>query len=513
MNNRIIHFVFNEDIESDSLGSFNKSISDIGLPVWPVPYDVTTFQTCIKTLGSSYKISIWIHLQANDKTDQKVKLDKLPGILFFSKFYKSFGVELSKKVRFVTRLPVPESEKAKNLKLDEHLISVPVFVDTAVDKECQKKEWLVDVGNIKIKDDETDTEDDSILRIPSNSAFLVEFLQRNKIDEINRYLCNVKEFLSKINLQPDKLWHEALLSLVEYKERNPFQGKYWDFKKDIFDRTFILDKKAIGYAETVCKDFSKIEHDVRLNSTTKQWEIKVNFFYALFERVKFIKDGFDWTNAPEEASTLYVLHESLHQEHKLDYRTVAGIGNFPKTVEDADYQADAFAIVIEFCRFYFESNRSNLTAKSIREKLVRIIRIAIETTFSFNPIGQLSGIQVRRVNRYLIWFYQIGLIEKRITDSLATSIAFSESLNILSAKPIVEISGPGLYVNKSKDRLLYDLNDYNRHVEELVIFKDNVIERYGRTNNFRIESLIEGLKTSNYNTIYNYFSTLLWSKS
>src|SRR5438552_18406568 len=104
MNNRIIHFVFNEDIDNDTLGSFNTSISNIGLPVWPVPYDISTFQTCLKALGSSYKISIWIHIQANDQTEQKLKLNKLKGILFFSnKVYKAFGIEISKKVRFVTR--------------------------------------------------------------------------------------------------------------------------------------------------------------------------------------------------------------------------------------------------------------------------------------------------------------------------------------------------------------------------------------------------------------------------
>ena len=514
MNNRIIHFVFNEDIENDTLGSFTTSISNIGIPVWPVPYDISTFQTCLKALGSSYKISVWIHIQANDQTEQKQKLNKLKGIFFFSKeFYKAFGIEIAKKVRFVTRLPVPENEKFKSVSLDESSVSVPVFVDTAVDKECLKKEWLINVGDIKIKDDETDTEDDSILRIPSSSPFLVKFLQENKIDEINKSLCSTKDFILKISEQSEIFWHEALLKLIGFDKPNPFQNKYWEFRKDVFTNFFVLNSADANYEETISKNFANIEEDVKLNTNRKQWEIKLNFFYAIFEREKNIKDGFDWAKAPQEASALYVLHEALHQEHKLDYRTVRGIGNFPKTVEDADYQADAFAVVIEFCRYYYENKSNTLTSKLLREKIVRIIRIAIETTFSFNPLGQLSGIQVRRVNRYLIWFYQIGLIEKRITDSISFSEALKEILNILSVKPVIEISGPALYVNKAKDRILYDLNDYNKHEEELVIFKDNIIERYGKTRDFRLETLIEGLKTSNYKIIYDYISNLFWSKT
>ena len=89
----------------------------------------------------------------------------------------------------------------------------------------------------------------------------------------------------------------------------------------------------------------------------------------------------------------------------------------------------------------------------------------------------------------------------------------TEILNILSVKPVIEISGPALYVNKAKDRILYDLNDYNRHDEELVIFSDNVIKRFGKTRDFKIETLIEGFKTSNYKIIYDYISNLFWAKT
>src|SRR5438045_712134 len=107
MNSRIIHFVFNEDMPKDSLGSFNKSIAEIGIPVWPIPRDISMFQTCLSAIGGDFKISIWIHLQANDETPQKKEYDRLEGIKFLrDKFYKAFGIDIAKKVRFVTRLPV-----------------------------------------------------------------------------------------------------------------------------------------------------------------------------------------------------------------------------------------------------------------------------------------------------------------------------------------------------------------------------------------------------------------------
>jgi hypothetical protein len=508
MKNKTIHFVFNEDKKDDKLGAFNTRITKLG-PVWTVPRDIDSFLQCISVLDKSHNITIWVHLGAQELNDA----DQYDGNVWVQDiFSKKFDALITKKLRFISRPGF--RHPFLHIDLPTEKIALPVIQITEVDKGFDDESKFILINElVLIEGKNINFEEDSILRIPLNSPFLVKFLQENKIDEINKSLCSMKDFLLKISEQSELLWHEALLKLIDFDKNNPFQNKFWEFKKDILTKSFVLDPAESNYGMTISKNFDMVTEDVKLNALNKQWEIKLNFFYALFEREKSIKDGFEWTNAPNEAAALYVLHEALHQEHKLDYRTVNGIGNFPKTVEIADYQADAFAVIIEFCRYYFDGKSDNLTTKLLREKIVRIIRIAIETTFSFNPLGQLSGIQVRRVNRYLIWFYQIGMIEKYIIDSIPLTDSLAEILNILSVKPVIEISGPALYVNKAKDRILYDLNDYNRHDEELVIFKDNTIERFGKTRDFQLETLIEGFKKSNYKIIYDYISNLFWSKT
>jgi len=54
------------------------------------------------------------------------------------------------------------------------------------------------------------------------------------------------------------------------------------------------------------------------------------------------------TKDVDRAIRVVLIHEGLHYyQHNLSQVTVEGIGRFPKIVEDADYQADIYAILYE----------------------------------------------------------------------------------------------------------------------------------------------------------------------
>lgn len=517
MENKIIHFVFNEDDPQDKNTTFSKQILIKALPCWLV-IDMPGFLACLNTLPDNYYITIWVHLQAS----QKSSIEYYAGEETASQLKTKFGDKLY--FEYITRAhPTPLVHATNG-------IPIPVIHINNFSEKIQESKYHHLVSGLKDKlptDNSTDDEmeDESILKkhISLEDPFIKNFLlNQNANKVINDDFIELKKFLSKIDFNSD-LWFQSLFSKYEIEIDKDFGSDYWNYKSSVYKNHFGLEDDKI---ETDTISIENTGEDIQFirerdGKEIKLWHAKLNFFYAVTGR--FTSKTVD-INSKEvsainfekvkQATRLYILHEALHQLHKLDFKTVKGIGNFPKTVEEADYQADAFAIITEFAYFCSGKSLSDTTQDELLQELREIIRTAIETTFSFNPLGKdLRAIQIRRVNRYLIWFYQLGIIEGKFSQKFADSTqALKYILTALSKKPIIEISGPSIYVNKSKDRIFYNLNDIT-HKEEIALFKDNEIIRVGTETAFDLKPLYEGLKKSNFDSVKTFIDKIFFSKA
>lgn len=210
--------------------------------------------------------------------------------------------------------------------------------------------------------------------------------------------------------------------------------------------------------------------------TDSRWFIDDSFFIALNNRLK----------TPDEikkAIRLFLFHEALHyKKHKLGTNNATDIGSFPKVLETADYQADVYGLMNEYG--YIINNGIDIL--DVKKFFLDSIDIATETMWSFDDRGHnLEEIQIRRLNRYLIWYWQYVRIEKE--GSSIDSI-----IQILEEKPVIEVNGM-----KTKDggnRFFYDLTRRTSSHLEIAIFKDNEVTRHGSSSPIPIESLIEGVK-------------------
>lgn len=210
-----------------------------------------------------------------------------------------------------------------------------------------------------------------------------------------------------------------------------------------------------------------------------KWVVDDSFFLALRRRLKDLP-------AILQAVRLFLFHEALHyKKHRLNSHTVVEIGSFPKVLETADYQSDVYAIINE----YGYSLAQNSVGASVQAFFLKAIGVATETMWSFDDNGQpLEEIQIRRLNRYMIWYWQCARIEQEGKD-LATI------LKILSDKPVIELNG--LVTREDDNRFYFVLEKRKDTPLELAIFYKNELVRSGSATNLPIENLVEGVRQMN----------------
>jgi hypothetical protein len=207
-----------------------------------------------------------------------------------------------------------------------------------------------------------------------------------------------------------------------------------------------------------------------------QWHVDDNFFASLAKRI---------TTESEVLSAirLFLFHEALHyKRHRLTDLTTTNIGSFPKVLETADYQADVYALFNE----YGYHVKMNGPVTDLREFFMSAIRTATETMWSFDDNGEpLEEIQIRRLNRYLNWYWQYSRIENDGQD-------INSILAILEEKPVIELNG--LKTKEENNRFFFILEKRRDQPLELAVFYNNQIIRDGSATNLVIEVLVQGVK-------------------
>lgn len=78
--------------------------------------------------------------------------------------------------------------------------------------------------------------------------------------------------------------------------------------------------------------------------------------------------------------------------------------------------------------------------------------------WAFDDRGKVEEIQIKRVSRYLIWYWQYVLIERYGNTR-------DEIITILEEKPLIEING--LKTKELNNRFFYDLNKRNSRYLEI----------------------------------------------
>lgn len=286
--------------------------------------------------------------------------------------------------------------------------------------------------------------------------------------EWNNVLTNtVPKFIANLREKGGKNWYNYLDTHISW---SPFTVPFWNHLEPLVNNK-LLSNDSINLSNTVVAD--GFDYD----QTKYEWSIDNGFFIAvnnrLREKEKIVRAG-----------RLFLLHESLHYSFNgINKQVATDIGSFPKVVENADYQADIYALLHEYA--YSKLPGGDYNEKEAKEWFINTIGIMTETMWSFDDQGSLiKEMQVRRMNRYLIWYWQC------IRIKYATTLA--DILDILSEKPVIEFSG--LRIKASNQRVFYNLTAMSKDVCELGVYANGKVTRATPAN---YKDLIEGFRERN----------------
>ena len=227
-----------------------------------------------------------------------------------------------------------------------------------------------------------------------------------------------------------------------------------------------------------------IEDSFRLNPENA-WQIDDHWLARLAKRIP--KDS-----ERQRALRQLVLHEAVHRGPQALTRTSSqGIGRFPKVLEEVDYHADVWAMLYEYA---LTDGISKSEVEKPQRFFLELVRLATETMWAFDDDGsEIHRVQIRRLNRYLVWYWQYLRIERGASRS--ETMTRDELFEVLAEKPILELAGPTIVTRD--ERVFFELDAKRVSVPELSIYHHGELYRHGARRDFSITELLDGVRQRN----------------
>lgn len=286
----------------------------------------------------------------------------------------------------------------------------------------------------------------------------------------------IKPFITTISGNQSATWLETICDQDQYKKVSKNVSYAWQDVPGI-KGTSLKDDKIDQLIRDVDDGFEYTEK-------TNAWSLDDGFLFGL--KVRLDKNpNTDFL----QAGRLFFFHEALHYSkngHSLTKEVATGIGQFPKVIEEADYQADVWALLTEYK--YSSIYESDKLKDGIKIFFCNAIETAVETMWSFVDNGSvLTSFQIRSMNRFLNWYWQWLKIE-----SLDGTGTLPEVICILFQKPVIEFAGAPM--DLKAHRTYYKLNVRNTQGLQLAAFEGNKVYRFASPT---IEDIVKGFRTFN----------------
>ncbi len=281
----------------------------------------------------------------------------------------------------------------------------------------------------------------------------------------------MKGFIRQEQRNPVKLW---IASLLASPAGHPAFTGMWRALPQLSDTP--LSHTRVDLTTRAVEDSFRLTID-------NAWQIDDGWLARLALRIPDEEER-------QRAMRMLVLHESAHRGPQgLTGTSSKGVGRFPKVLEEVDYHADVWGMLYEHA---LTDLMSPAEVESPARFFQSLILSATETMWAFDDDGSpLRQIQVRRLNRYLIWYWQYLLLER--AASRQTNL--DDVLEILAQRPIIELAGPTLLTHD--ERVFLALDPPRMMVPELCVYSQGRLHRHGPRIDFPITALLEGVSARN----------------
>lgn len=207
-------------------------------------------------------------------------------------------------------------------------------------------------------------------------------------------------------------------------------------------------------------------------------------------------------NALHAALRLFMFHEIVHSHHSIAKGSVAEVGKFPNALEHVDYTADLYAIAHEL-DYRIRNGWSLESPDAARAELRVLVDTIIRSFWTFDSRNPRGEMEVRRIRRYLNWYWQLVRVGRADT--------FTRAAAALSRKPIVEIAGT---LTRSYGRRHYASllrRDPDVGLEMALVTDDDGLHRIPDSALVRVVSILEALNQGDHHRLVVEFSSVFES--
>lgn len=282
--------------------------------------------------------------------------------------------------------------------------------------------------------------------------------------------------------QEEKVKYDTEFSWIRFILRN---GSYSEIETGHWKN--LPDVAETILSNSTLSDETKEASDGFYISENDEWQINDRFIFNIKNRLK------NDEGKVMRALRLFIFHEAMHIKQSLTNYTAGNIGRFPRVLEEADYMADVWAMLHEYS--YSKMYHAEDLTKD-KEFFKEIIEIATMTMWAFDDLdANTEEMQIRRVNRYLIWYWNYLQIEARECQTI------DDVVKILAVKPIIEIRG--LDIRAQAQRTIFKLTNFK--VQDLELgYLNNLTGKIDRTSNsagMQIDEIVRGFRERNSDKI------------
>jgi hypothetical protein len=194
---------------------------------------------------------------------------------------------------------------------------------------------------------------------------------------------------------------------------------------------------------------------------------------------------------------LFLFHESLHEHHSLTKLRAPGVGAFPNCLEFIDYTADAYALLHQLDYQRVQSAASVDTPEKQLIFLRTELKLVLDSFWAFEPAAPIVEWQVRRIRRYMNWYWRLAQLEQ--ARDVITAV------RLLARPPHVELVGVHQFARGTRVFCRIDDKSITPPLELGLVLENVKLLRLTETSRENLKQLLASFQSRDGDGILKFF--------
>lgn len=295
---------------------------------------------------------------------------------------------------------------------------------------------------------------------------------REALQEVETYAAAKR---SELNKNPG-LWYELLEPVELLRQVRPFPPLPAACEVVQFGAT--VDPKSVG-------------SEYGFSKPNKQWNLSDRLLVALHRATKGEREDL------KRLIRLFLFHEYLHDYHSLTKYEAAQVGAFQNCLEHIDYTADSYAILHQLDLQRLRDHTEVGTEAQQKKFLERQVELVVGSFWAFQPAPPILEWQVRRLRRYLNWYWR--LVQIQYAPDLLTA------LRLFSQPPHVELAGLHQFARQQRVFCRLDKLDSSTRPELALVLENHKLLRVPDSTTSNLQQLLIAFQQRDHDAIVRFF--------